>query len=176
MVKVITDVTTRGLDETIINVRQFPNIITAGVAAQMEKWYNTKYKKTILRIIETGKPRDKIPINVGRYAEWKKRRYGFNHGLGYLTGRLWMEVAQARISIKETRGKEVRFSVIYDKPHYVAYVHEGTKFNNYRRRPFAEVARDIELPNLMDSLGRMFEGLDLTQPTSTLISSVITTR
>jgi len=176
MVRVITDVITRGLNETIINLRAFPGIITQGVAKQMERWYNLRYKKTILKVIATGKPQSMIPVNVGRYAARKKRKYGISHGLGRLTGKLYNEVAAAKISIRETRGKEVRFAVAYDKPFYVAFVHEGTKFTNYRRRPFAEVAREKELPKLVDMLGRMFDGLDFTRPTQELVSTVLATR
>ena len=176
MVRIITDVITRGLDETIINLRQFPEITTQGVARQMENWYNTKYKRTVLRIIATGKPQSRIPVNVGEYAIRKRARYGISHGLGRLTGKLYNEVSSARTTIKETRGKEVRFAVIYEKPFYVAYVHEGTRLTNYRRRPFAEVARDKELPKLVDMIGRMFDGLDFTRPTAELVSSVLATR
>lgn len=171
---VVVDVITRGLDEAIANLKEFGPIVTKGVSIEMEKWYNQRFKKTSLRIIKTGRPADKIPKNVGGYAKWKKGKYGFDHGLGILTGKLYDAVADVTVSIKETRGKEVRFSVFYKEPYYIAYVIDGTKWNNFRRRPFPEVARDQELPALLDAIGGLFEGLDLTQPTPKLISTVIT--
>jgi len=174
--RVIMDVTTRGLDEAIVNLNKFPDLITIGVAQKLERWYNTRYKKTVLRVIETGRPISRIPRNVGRYAEEKRRKYGFTHGLGLLTGKLYFSVATAQFNITETRGKEVRFAVVYKEPFYIAYVHEGTKWNNYRRRPFVEVARDKELPHLVDMIGRMFEDLDFTRSHPELVSSVLATR
>lgn len=174
--RVIVDVTTRGLDETIQNLGAFPDVITMGVAKQMEHWYNTRFRRSVLTIIRTGQPQARIPKNVGRYAQWKLGKYGFDHGLGYLTGRLYNEVRATVFRITETRGKEVRFAVVYDKPFYIAYVHEGTRWNQYRRRPFVEVARDRELPKLVEMIGRMFEDLDFTRPHQELVSSVLATR
>jgi len=176
MVRAIADVITRGLDETIQNLKVLPEVITQGTAKQMELWYKQEFKKTTLKVIATGRPVNKIPRNVGIYAIRKKQQYGINHGLGKLSGKLYQGVENARFTVKETRGKEVRFAVIYDDPYYVAYVIEGTKFNNKRRRPFPEVAKDRDLPTLIGMLGRMFEGLDLTMPTTKLISTVLATR
>lgn len=164
MSSVVIDVTTRGLDETIKNLGELPAFITTGVARKMEMWYNQHYKKTVLKIIETGGNTARIPKNFGRYAQQK----GTTQPLGIISGKLFLGVASTKPSIKETRGKEVRFSIVYKKPFYLAYVHEGFIAGGFAAgtpvpaRPFVEVARNIELPKLFKMIGDLFEGLDLT--------------
>ena len=161
MGSITLDFTTLGLPETIKNLQEFPAYITTGAASQMEKWYNTHYKKTVLKIIKTGEGMER---NVGRYAKQK----GTTQPLGILSGKLYFNVANKKSSVKITRGKEVRFSVVYDKPFYLALVHEGFVAGGFAEptpvvaRPFVERAQHIELPKLFKMIGDMFEGLDFT--------------
>lgn len=161
MSSVTLEVTTRGLDETIRNLSELPAFITTTAARDIETWYNKHYKKTVLKIIETGAG---MARNVGSYA----RQKGTTQPLGILTGKLYFTVANAQSSVKITRGREVRFIVIYKKPFYLALVHEGFIAGGFAEgvpvvaRPFVEKARDKELPKLFKMLGDSFEGLDLT--------------
>jgi hypothetical protein len=54
MASIVFEVTTRGLDEAIQNVRNAKNLITAGTAVRMVNWYNSNFKKTALSIVESG--------------------------------------------------------------------------------------------------------------------------
>jgi len=164
MGSVILDVTTFRLDETIRNLEALPGVITDGVARQIERWYNTKYKNTVLKIIKTG---EGMARNRGRYAMEK----GTNQPLGINTGLLYGMVSSASPVIKKTRGKEIRFSIVYDSPFYLALVHDGFTAKGFATghpnavvpaRPFVEVAKDKELPVLFEMIGDLFDGLDLT--------------
>lgn len=172
--RVILDVTTRGLDDAQINAGRAPELITLGVKTGMNKWYRERFLRRILEIIEKGGPRGRIPANVGKYRTWKINRYGISHPLGILSGRMYFGVIATQPKIRETRGKEVRFSVDYRHPYYIAYVHDGT--SRHVRRPFVEVAKDMELPSLAQLLNKMFDDLDFTRPYPELVSSVIATR
>ena len=168
MASVILDVTTRGLDEAINNVRNVPNLITIGAAQQMVSWYNTHCKKTMLEIIETGQG---VENNVGQYADWKASKYGITHGLGILEGKLYFSVSAKQPAVKETRGKEVRLVVAFNEPYYLAYVVDGT--SKHIGRDFITIAKDRELPKLVKMISQMFEGLDFTLPYPQLISNVM---
>ena len=168
MASVVLDITTRGLDEAIQNVRGAKNLITAGTASQMAGWYNTHMKKTMLHIIESG---EGVADNVGMYAMKKQARYGISHGLGFLTGGLYFGVSIAQPSIKETRGKEVRFAVVFDDPYYIAYVIDGT--SAHVGRDFITLAKDKEWQKLMDTVGSLFDNLDFTRPYPELLNSVM---
>jgi len=179
MSSVVVDVTTRNLNELVFNLKKYPGAITATMAVQLERWYNQHYKKSVLEVIDTGTPSDKIPSNFGKYREWKARKHGFTHGLGRLSHKLYNEVAIVRPSIKTTRDREIRFSIVYRKPLYLAYVHEGFLAGGRAAgtpvpaRPFAEVARDRELPKLLDMIGETLESLDPTDPK--MVSTVLGT-
>lgn len=170
--RIIMDVTTRGLREASINLD--PALVTTGVEAQIRHWYRNRYKPRVLRVIASGSPRSRIPRNVGRYRFEKLQKYGVRHGLGRLTHRLYEGVKAAPFRTTVTRGREVRLAIDYRTPHYLAYVHDGTA--NTLARPFVEVARDDTLPGLMTQLERMFDGLDFTSPPPKLVSSVIATK
>ena len=163
MGSVIMDITTLGLDETIKNLDQLPIHITTQVAIEMERWYNQHFKKTVLEIIKTGNS-SRIPKNMGLYAIKK----GTTQPLGILTGRLYHSVAAKQSSVKVTRGKEVRFYVVYREPFYLSYVHEGFIAGGFAKgtpvpaRPFIEIARNRELPKLFEMIGKIFENLDMT--------------
>lgn len=150
------------------NVRDAVKLITIGTAQQMLIWYRKHYKKTVLEIIETGEGVDR---NVGRYADYKSRRYGIDHGLGVLSSKLYFGVSMAQPQVKETRGKEVRFVVIYKDPYYLAYVVGGT--SRHIGRNFILVARDIELKKLTKMIGRIFDGLNFALPQSQLLSTIM---
>ena len=168
MASVVIDITTRGLDDAIRNVQGASKLITAGTASRMAQWYNERMKRTMLTIIKSG---DGVANNVGRYAIEKERRYGISHGLGFLTGRLYFAVSQTQPTIKETRGKEVRFAVKFEEPYYVAYVIEGT--TRHVGRDFVTLAKDREWSKLLETIGSMFDGLDFTRPYPELLSSII---
>lgn len=172
MVRVVMDVTTRGLNEAVQNLD--PALVTRGIEAQIRGWYAKTYKPRVLRIIASGSPMSRIPRNIGAYRFRKLREYGIDHGLGRLTHGLYEGVKAAPYRVTVTRGREVRLAIDYRNPHYIAYVHDGTA--NTRPRPFVEVARDNTLPKLMKQLESMFDGLDFTMPPPELVSSVITTR
>lgn len=165
---VTVDVITRGLDEAIMNVKNANNLITAGTYSAMVEWYNQNMKLTMLRIIDTG---EGVAKNVGQYAMKKERQYGISHGLGRLTGTLYMAVESTQPTIKETRGKEVRLAVQFDDPYYLMYVVDGT--SKHVGRDFIMLAKDKELPNLTKMIGTIFDGLDFTQPYPVLLSTVI---
>lgn len=172
MVRVIMDVTTRGLREASQNLD--PALITTGIDAQIKNWYRRKYKPRVLRIIASGSPRSRIPRNIGRYRFEKLQKYGIDHGLGRLTHNLYEGVKAALYRTTVTRGREVRLAIDYRSPHYIAYVHDGT--SKFRGRPFVEIARDDTLPGLMTQIESMFDGLDFTAPPPELVSSVIATK
>ena len=164
MSSVILDVTTLGLDQTIRNLEALPSVITDGVARQIEKWYNTRYKKTVLRIIKTG---EGMARNRGMYAALK----GTTQPLMGRTGVMYAKVSAAQPLLKKTRGREIRFSIVYADPFYLALVHDGFTAKGFATghpnavvppRPFVEVARDKELPVLFEMIGDLFDGLDLT--------------
>ena len=172
--RVILDATTLGLKEAIQNLDRAPELITAGLDAQMKRWYKVDFTPEVVRTIRSGSPQSRIPKNIGRYRQWKIEEYGIDHGLGSLTGELLKGVKKAHPRIKVTRGKEVRFSVDYKEPYYILYVHNGTR--NHVGRPFIEVARDKQIKNLFRRVNNAFEGLDFTLPYPKLLSSVIGTR
>lgn len=169
MSSIIVEVTTSGLDEVIANLDKLPTYVTTETAKKMEQWYNNHYKKTVLEIIETGGMMYGIKPNQEMYAR-RKASHGIYHPLGILSGRLYGAVAVAQCQIKITRGKEIRFTVVYKEPFYLAYVHEGFtakgKANNVPvpARPFIEIARARAFPKLLEMLGNLFESLDLTRP------------
>ena len=175
MASVVLDITTRGLDEAIRNVQGAKDLITAGTAVRMQSWYNTHMKKTMLNIIETG---EGMAPNVGNYAIIKARgglpgqSEGITHPLGLVTGHLYFEVSMSQPVTKETRGTEVRFSVQFDEPHYVAFVIGGT--SGHVGRDFVTLARDKDWQKLLDSLGKIFNKLDFTKPYPELLSTVMT--
>ncbi|MHA1662575.1 MAG: hypothetical protein ACTSVR_04895 [Candidatus Thorarchaeota archaeon] len=168
MASVILDFTTRGLDEAINNVRQARNLVTAGVAPIMVRWYNTHMKKTMLNIIETG---EGMADNVGLYARRKQSKYSIYHGLGNMTHMLYFGVSMSQPAIKETRGKELRFSVRFDDPYYIAYVVDGT--SAHVGRDFITLARDKDWQVLLDMIGTVFNNLDFTKPYPELLSTVM---
>jgi len=172
--RVILDVKTEGLTEAIGNLNSWNKIVRKGIEKNMKLWFRVDFTPRALKVIETGRPRARIPKNRGRYAEYKFQRYGFDHGLGRLSGQMYEGVRSAKARIKTTRAKEIRFSVDYRNPYYIAYVHDGTR--NHIGRPFIEVARDISLPKLINRLNRMMDGVDLTQPLDQVVSSVLATK
>lgn len=164
MSSIIIDVTTLGLDETIRNLGELPKTITDATAQIMENWYNNHFKKSVLEIIRTG---DGMARNRGRYA----RQKGTNQPLGINTGQLYGGIISAKPTIKKTRGKEVRFAIVYKSPFYLALVHDGFTAKGFATghpnavvpaRPFIEVARDKEIDKLFKMMGEYFESLDLT--------------
>lgn len=169
--RVVLDVTSRGLREAQQNARKFNPLVTQATAMEMMAWYSKDFKKTVLEIIETGRPISAIPRNVGKYGDWKAQRYGMDHGLGILTGGLWMGVAMKLPSVRETRGKEVRLFVVFDDPYYIAFVVDGT--SRHVGRDFILIAREKTLPKLTRRIGRLFDDLDFTLPHSQFVSSVI---
>ncbi len=168
MSSVLLDVTSRGLIEAHQNVKGIRNLITIGTAKQMADWYNSRFKKTAIEIIESGQG---MAENVGKYKQWKQREYGIDHPLGVLSGGIYFSVIMSQPVIKETRGKEVRLAVRFDKPYYIAYVIDGT--SRHVGRDWVIVARDKELPALAESIGNMFEGLDFTRPYQELVSAIL---
>ena len=175
MASVVMDITTRGLDEAIMNVKNAKNLITAGTAKRMEVWYNYHMKKTMLKIIKSG---EGMAPNVGGYAIKKAagrlpgQSKGITHPLGMVTGQLYFSVSMTQPVIKETRGKEVRFAVKFEEPYYVAYVIGGT--SGHVGRDFVTLAKDKDWRTLLSSLGSMFNRLDFTRPYPELMKTVMT--
>jgi len=168
MASIIMDVTTRGLNEAIQNVRGAKDLITAGTAVRMANWYNSRFKKTALSIIESG---EGMPSNRPAYARWKSDNWGIDHPLGVMTGMLYTGVIMSQPQVKETRGKEVRLAVVFKDPYYIAYVVDGT--SKHVGRDFITLAKNKEWKALMDSVGTIFNNLDFTQPYPKLLSTVM---
>jgi len=168
MASVVLDITTRGLEDAIRNVQGAKNLVTAGTYTRMRAWYNQDMKKSMLEVIETG---NGVDNNYGGYATKKEAKYHISHGLGRLSGRLYDGVENSQPIIKETRGKEVRFSVRFDNPYYVAFVIDGT--SNHVGRDFVTIGKEKTWDKLLQSLGSMFDGLDFTRPYPELMSSIL---
>lgn len=168
MGSVVLDVTTRGLDEAIANVAGAKNLITAGTAVRMAAWYNSNFKRTALKIIDSG---EGMAANAPKYARWKANQYGVTHPLGRLTGKMYMMFSMTQPNVKETRGTEVRLAVTFNKPEYIAYVIDGR--SGQPKRDFVTVAKEKEWQALLKSLGRIFDNLDFTRPYPELLSTVM---
>jgi len=168
MASVILDITTRGLDDAIRNVQGASDLITAGTATHMKRWYNTHMKKSMLSIIESG---GGMPPNSEDYAVWKLNNHGIDHPLGRISGLLYFSVSMLQPDVKETRGTEVRFALRFEEPYYAAYVLDGT--HGRKGYGFANLAREKNWEILLKELGSMFDGLDFTRPYPELMSSII---
>jgi len=168
MGSVVLDITTRGLEEAHQNVKNIKNLITAGTARQLELWYNSECKNTMLSIIDSG---EGMAANKEPYATWKRNRYGIDHPLGRLTGALYFSIESAQPTIKETRGKEVRLAVIFDSPHYLIYVKDGR--TNQVERDFILLAREQTMESLRKRISGMFDNLDFTMPYPQLMNAIL---
>jgi hypothetical protein len=178
---------TRNLNETIENLDYLEKDGFTDFLANLFYDVHEIIKEIALEIIESGEPQNEIPLNVGGYALkkmsglplfsydrgiWITGYRPVSHGLGRLTGDLYMGVANQPIGeVTITRGKEVAVHTTFREPSYIGDVHDGKP--GIPPRPFMDVAtRRVEMV-LTEAVEEYLKSVNITSPPPSFIASLI---
>lgn len=133
-------------------LKRFPRAIDGAVRRSLSSYYHRDFKPMLSAILK-GRRAANVPArNSPRYAAIKAAKYGVNHSLGILTGRLHSGAMSVRPNIRTTANRTLLSADFGDVPHvdypYLVVVHDGLD-RLHQEYPMVEAARMMTHDKMM---------------------------
>jgi hypothetical protein len=141
MTGVTIDLKLRNFVEAEQFFEKLPDELLSTFRKTMSDWYYRAFIPNLQEVIVSGIS-DKFPYRnrSERWARYKNARWGVNHSLGRLSGRLHDEVVRAHPTFTRT-GFRTEMKVSFNQPFYLRYL-EGR--GKYHYPPIATAKRNTQ--------------------------------